>query len=287
MSPFSEVHYYSDNELSPEAKYKLGSVCASSNGRHHGAYDFGSWAKIISELGWDYLNNFDELILINDSCYGPFYDLAKISDEMSARPCDFWGMTSNSEIAFHIQSYFIAFKKPILADLEFQKFWANVCPQASYKEVVRQYEIGLSHMLIERKYAPSTWLNSRLDENLTLFPLTTVRDHDMPLIKVKCFSDPYIGSRERISSLTRHVRAKHPIIAELIARHQGPGFLTRAILAQKRDQPIYANFPYLKMRSIRGDRLKLVLFGRWRLIFHLGPALMKRLSRVKALHARL
>ena len=43
-------------------------------------------------IGWDKIRQFDELILANDSFYGPFDDISKIFNEMESRNLDFWGL---------------------------------------------------------------------------------------------------------------------------------------------------------------------------------------------------
>lgn len=109
----------------------------------------------------------------------------------------------------------------------------------------------------------------------------------MPLIKVKCFKDPYIGSRERISDLFNYVRNQNSDVARLIMDHQGRGFLSKAILVQKRDQPIYFNWGFIRVRAIRDNRLKISILKRWRLIIRFTPKQMRKLSRMSCLHVNL
>jgi len=287
LSRFSDVHYFSDNDLADPDREKLAGIATICGSHRHGRYDFGSWAKMIERLGWETIGEFDELILANDSCYGPFTDLAAICDDMTARSCDFWGMTGSREIAFHIQSYFIVFKRRVIADPDFRQFWTTIRQESRYEDIVEKYEIGLSRLLVGKGFVPSTHLRSKLNENLMIFPLTTVRDRGMPFVKVKCFRDPYIGSRERISLLFRFLRENHAPVARLIGRHQEAGFLSRAIIDQNREPPVYFNLGFARMRSIRGSRLKIILFDKWRIIIRLPLAWMKKLSRWRCLHVRL
>lgn len=43
-------------------------------------------------IGWERLEDYDEVILANDSFYGPFADIAGIFDKMESRNLDFWGL---------------------------------------------------------------------------------------------------------------------------------------------------------------------------------------------------
>ena len=40
--------------------------------------------------------------------------------------CDFWGITDSSEINYHLQSYFLVFKKNVIQSNTFKIFWDGV-----------------------------------------------------------------------------------------------------------------------------------------------------------------
>lgn len=287
LATVADVFFFSDNDL-PEAECaKLAGIATVCGHQRHGRYDFGSWATLIDHLGWERIGGYDELILANDSCYGPVADLRAICDRMSASDCDFWGLTGSPEIAFHIQSYFAVFKRPVLEDPAFRRFWQTVEREDTYEDIVRKYEVGLTQLLLARGFRPATWLPSDLGENLTIFPLTLLERHAMPLVKVKCFSDPYLGSREKVSLLFRHLKRHAPDIAGAIARHQGAGFLAKAMQVQRREPPVFYRKGPIRIRSIRGCRLKITFRGKWRVILPLSPAMMRRLSRLAIRRVRI
>ena len=84
--------------------------------RKNVGYDFYSY-----KIGIDTLNlaQFDELIICNDSVYGPITPIETVFETMAPLKCDFWGITGNSTISYHIQSYFIVYRKDILNSLIF------------------------------------------------------------------------------------------------------------------------------------------------------------------------
>lgn len=286
LNDISQVYYFCDNDLAEGEGAKLEGLATICGARRHGRYDFGSWGEMIDQIGWEAIAEFDELVLVNDSCYGPFYDLSVVFERMNFRPCDFWSMTGNREIAFHLQSYFLVFKRPVMANIDFQKFWSNISEEPSYENVVINYEVGLSRLLLRKGFLAATYISSKLNENLTIFPLTMIRNLEMPFLKVKCFKDPYHGSRERISLLFNHIK-DNSNMARLIIEHQGRGFLSKAILVQKRDHPIYFNFGFIRVRTIRDNRLKISFFNRWRLIIRVTSKQMRGLSRMSCLHVNI
>lgn len=245
---------------------------------------------MIDSLGWEKISKYDELILINDSCYGPINDLAPICEQMTRRECDFWGITASHEISFHVQSYFLVFKKPILNNEKFRKFWGNVSSvngKLEYHSVVEKYEVGLSQLLCSEGFRPGTLVAAALHENLTLFPHALMKNFSAPLIKVKVFADPYIGTRERVSSIAGHLRQIAPDVYRAIASHQGEDFLTGAIKVQDSEPPFFFNFGPVKIRSIRGCRLKIVFWDKWWIIVPVPRLLLSGLSRMPFFGVRL
>lgn len=111
-------------------------------------YDFYSYKTAILDLDLTY---YDELILCNDSIYGPFYDLDLLFDR-PPKNCDFWGITENYEFAHHLQSYFLVFNKAVLHSSAFREFWQRVESLDDKNQIIRQYEIGLTQHLLSKGF---------------------------------------------------------------------------------------------------------------------------------------
>lgn len=147
------IIFVSDCNLSKEEIKKIEAITDFVIAKKHGEYEFGSYKRgflYAKELGLE----IDELLLANDSCYGPFFSLKPIFDEMSKKKCDFWGLTSNVygirkkndnfQVCYkpHIQSYFLVLKANTLST--FEKFVQKVKKESTKEEIVINYEIGLS-----------------------------------------------------------------------------------------------------------------------------------------------
>ncbi len=163
-----KVIFVSDCDLSKNEVAKLNGVADFWFAHKHGEYDFGSYKR-----GWEIalknglLEEAETLTFANDSCYGPFHPLASIYEEMSARDCDFWGMTSNKNCLEgkyypcaasgdrHMQSYFMVFKKQVFKNKIFENFIESIKKESDKFNVIEKYEIGLSSLLCEKgfKYA--------------------------------------------------------------------------------------------------------------------------------------
>lgn len=114
--------------------------------RENVGYDFFSYKAGIETLE---LTEFDELVLCNDSVYGPFFELDTIFEEMRARGAGFWGLTDSYDYSRHLQSYFLVFGNDALHSVTFEQFWSSVEALSDKVEIIRRYEVGLSKAFAE------------------------------------------------------------------------------------------------------------------------------------------
>lgn len=132
-------------ELEEAARRQLADIGAEFYLRENIGFDFGSYQYGLSQLA---LTEIDELILCNDSVYGPLRDFADVFQQMADSPADFWGITSSEEISFHLQSYFLVFRKPVLVSDAFSRFWNTLAPGADKQQIILDGEVGLSRVLL-------------------------------------------------------------------------------------------------------------------------------------------
>lgn len=113
-------------------------------------YDFVSWRTAMMSLG-DF-SSYDELLLTNDSVFGPFSDLSLIFKNIADSQSSVSGLTDNWEKCYHLQSFFIHFKKPALHSSVFKSFWDTVRIRADKETIIISYEVGLSQHFIRHGY---------------------------------------------------------------------------------------------------------------------------------------
>lgn len=152
------IVFVSTSSLNSETISRLKNICDSVIIRKNEGYDFASWQTALKS---ETLKDFDELILCNDSVYGPLLPLEQVFSAMRGESCDFWGITSSYDIAYHIQSYFLVFKKTVLDSGVFQKFWESTNIPQSKKEVIKLCEIGLSQTLLSAGFKASNYARYR------------------------------------------------------------------------------------------------------------------------------
>jgi lipopolysaccharide biosynthesis protein len=104
-------------------------------------YDFGMWQQGILGLK---PGSYDELVLTNSSIIGPITPLERCFDTINNLPIDIWSMTDNHEFLWHMQSYFLVFRKRVIESRSFHEFWNNLIPYKDKWQTILSYELGLS-----------------------------------------------------------------------------------------------------------------------------------------------
>jgi rhamnosyltransferase len=155
------IVFVSTAQLAESEIAKIREYCAEIVIRENVGYDFGMWRHAIERTD---LEAWDELVLTNSSVFGPLHPLQPIFARMAEEPVDMWGMTENVEIAWHLQSYFLVFRRPLLTSQVFRDFWASILPYKDKDQVIRSYEVGLSRLLLDhgftlRSFAPTEALD--------------------------------------------------------------------------------------------------------------------------------
>ena len=160
----SDIIVISNNNLSFDQCQKLRRHVKDIIQRDNVGFDFAAWRDGIKKTGWSHLASYDEVILANNSCYGPMFPFTEMFSAMEDKPCDFWGVTSfpalnhstraeakllpKNAIPVHLQSYFMVFKKCVVDSNEFRQFWEHVEDKTSILEAVALYETQLSGKLM-------------------------------------------------------------------------------------------------------------------------------------------
>ena len=159
----SEFVFITNSDLSEEEINKIHPYSSKIIKRENSGYDFGAWKDALELYGFDNLDKFDQLILINNSFYGPIFDMGQVFSDMDRKGLDFWGITlfphsvdgsyiNKQSIPEHIQSYFQVFEKQVFTCKIFHKFWMDVINDSTFVEVISKYESELTKLLFQNGY---------------------------------------------------------------------------------------------------------------------------------------
>ena len=122
--------------------------------RFNEGFDGGAYRDVfLHYLSKEELDIFDELLLVNNTFYGPFYPWSQLFAQMEPLQADFWGLTKypavfNNHLQMlvteHVQSYFLLFRKKLFTDDLFFHFWKTMKHAATPDEATKYFEIPLT-----------------------------------------------------------------------------------------------------------------------------------------------
>lgn len=220
------VVVFGDCPIIPDEVSKLPPVVRYCSFGRHGEYDFGSYKR-----GYEYvmqhpvLSTSSELLLCNDSCYGPVTPFANVFAKMATVDCDFWGLCENWYVQRHIQSYFLLFKRRVFLSPCFASFMRGVQKEESAIVVIIKYEIRLTRLLEENGFVGKSafvldgqeWTST----DPTYFPVSLMR-RGCPLVKVKVIGRVCVDNKDGVEEILSCVRMFNEDLYRLICDELSP-----------------------------------------------------------------
>lgn len=157
--------------------------------RENTGYDGGAYAEYIRTCLLDAdVSDFDEIVLCNNSFFGPIISLEDIFNKMEENEeIDFWGLRLVDKHLFaYLESYFLVFRKAIVRSGDLFDFFAkNDClDNATYLEVCSCFERGLFAYLEQKGYRYGVY---GIPNNYDIFcgaDINTIYYH-VPIVKKK------------------------------------------------------------------------------------------------------
>jgi len=223
----SRMLIVSNSHLDEEAEARLKETGCEVFGREDGGYDADAYRFGLCQIGFKNLQAFDEVILANDSVFGPLYPLKEMFDAMEARDLDFWGVTAypGAENRFeicpdgiippHIQTYFMVFSKRLIGTSVFAEFFLSLPEHIARKQAIADFEYKLTEHFANLGFSWGVYASLENDDtefpDQTIFrPFELIRNFRMPFVKRKVFST---------NILTASHGEDAPMILDWISRH--------------------------------------------------------------------
>lgn len=148
--------FISTSSLSGTEKSKADRYCDQVLIRDNVGYDFYSWRTGLEQA--PDLSRFDELILCNDSVYGPIFPLSEMFDASRRMPSDVWGVTDCTAMGYHVQSYFMVFNREVFLSDAFRSFMRTIGMENRKEDVISKYEVMLTQTMLDNGYAARAYV---------------------------------------------------------------------------------------------------------------------------------
>lgn len=232
----------SNGPVSAAGRAELEHVADEVWERPNVGFDVGGYQEALERFGFDRLAEYDELILLNYTFFGPVYPFSEMFEKTDAWDVDFWGLTEHGEIdqhyfasggvlPRHIQSHWLAVRKSLLLSPAFRHYWETMPLITSYEQSIDRHEARFATYFEERgftwdvvyRYTDYPSLNPVLDD---VVQLTAER---CPIVKRRTFfhdplylSDHAIIGRDVIDILQQTSDYPLELIWENVARTMEP-----------------------------------------------------------------
>jgi len=232
------IVFVSDCNLPPEELLKVSTITNLQISGRHGEYDFGSYKRGYHLLKEMDLNQYEELVFCNDSCYGPLSPLSDIWNNTPTISADFWGLTSGRDPHFdhHIQSFFLVFKKRVFTSEIFSAFMNSIKAEEYKMDVVEKYEVGLYQKLRTAGFNGTALFDeTSLHVNPSIGSPFEIIEKGFPFLKVDLLRNNPVG----VAQLHAYNSYTSDTLQQLIQRNL------------ERTAPLYQNFMHYRFRPIK------------------------------------
>ena len=234
---FSKLIVISNSQLTKSATLTLKELGIDEViQRENLGFDFAAWRDGMAHVGFERLADFDSVTLMNDTCFGPLWDMSNLVNSFEQRQdVDFWGMTNFRKTKYfdeHLQSYFISFKNHVVASEVFQKFWTSIKTFTDVQDVIDNYETRVTSILTEEGFRYDAVFNTIDAEAGDLIhpdfsyyrPISTL-EHKVPFIKLKAFTDNEKKGRLLLDYITKLSVYPVALIKSHLNRYHSPDSL--------------------------------------------------------------
>lgn len=192
-----DIIFLSNSPVSDEDRKRLTPLVREIHVYPNQGYDWGAWKRYIDQNGIEKFLDYDELLLMNTTCFGPIFPLSEFFSEVANHDCDFYGISESYYIKQelpHIQSYFIGIKNNLFTNPIFVEFFQRIKLPENYSAAVRKCEIEFSQFLYSHNF--KSWAYVQIDKNNpdktanmfwnAFWLLNTKR---VPFLKIKAFAN--------------------------------------------------------------------------------------------------
>ena len=202
-------------------------------------YDSEAYKYALEDvLGWKEVQKYDELLLLNDSCFGPIYPFEEMFRDMEEKKCDFWGITEQPEIKRgkytettyprHIQSYFLVIRQRMLKSQEFVKYWKTI-------RLAERFELTFTKYFEECGYVSQAYVDAsafcdsseEIQEYIYFDSYRLIKNYRCPLLKKQVFlfterdilsANAGETARRTLEYITRHTAYDVDLIWECLIK---------------------------------------------------------------------
>lgn len=224
----SEIFIVCNGKLTEEGRLVLenyGEVLV----RENKGFDVWAYKTALEHYGWERLEDYDEVILVNNTILGPVYPFAETFAKMDAKDLDFWGLTEYFKIdgdpfgyspygylPDHIQSHWIACRRSLVSSPSFREYWEQMPMIEDYAQAVGKHESVFTKKFADMGFSWDVSVECEDLRNYSGYPLLMcpkllLQERRCPIFKKRSFfhmEDDFLRNTtgEQTSELYEYLR---------------------------------------------------------------------------------
>lgn len=136
--------------LTDRGRERLSAVADDVIVRANEGFDIWGYKHGLDTIG-DEIAEFDEVIIANDTWFGPVQPFGPVFERMDVRRLHFWGMTDHVRVEphpftntgylpYHLQSYWLVVRRDMFMSEEWRRYWNDLPEMNSYSDAVVKHE---------------------------------------------------------------------------------------------------------------------------------------------------
>ena len=151
-----------NGSLSDEGRAKLEPVSDEILVRENVGFDIWAHKDALDHVGAG-IAEFDEVLLTNDTWFGPVRPYGPVFERMGEQAVHFWGMTDHAReepnpftgegvLHYHLQSFWIAVRREMFLSPEWEAYWRDLPQMPGYFDAVLQHEAVFTEHFASRGF---------------------------------------------------------------------------------------------------------------------------------------
>lgn len=166
----SKIIFVVNGDLTEASRRKIKPIVDEIIIRQNVGFDVWAYKEGLDHIRDHYAGAFDEVVMFNHTFFGPLYPASEIFEKMEATRCDFWGLTAHKkqieedrrgkhEIPFHLNSYFISVREPMLSSDAFRDYWATMPMIETYQQSIHDHELRFTRHFQDLGYVCGSYMD--------------------------------------------------------------------------------------------------------------------------------
>lgn len=230
----------SNGALTEAGRATLEGVADEVLERENSGFDIWGYKHGIDHVA-DGIGEFDEVILANDTWFGPVRPFDPVFERMDGQELHFWGMTDHLRVepnpftgrdylAYHLQSYWLVARKELFSSTEWIDYWANLPVMNGYEDAVVKHEAVFTEKFTSHGFVGEVAFPTITDkiENHAVLYAEQLLDAGCPTLKRRPFFQwpPYLDRLAVVGRWTLEAAARYgypmPMLMQDLARNVEP-----------------------------------------------------------------